>query len=417
MLGKNKPEVLVIGAGPVGLFAALALAKRGVRAAVMDQDWRIGVHGYALALHPASLQLFQDLDLLEEVLGKAFLIRNIALYDAQKRLAELKVPGEGRQACLALMPQSFLESFLERTVRFLGVEVHWIHRAVQVVNEPDGVNIAADQLIMDTSGYAAAHWDWRVVNSSALKVPFVIGADGHRSTVRQQLGIPYQEVGDTVSYAVFECRTETEVDPEMRIVLGERTMDAYWPLSSHSCRWTFQVERPEALRPADNFLLTMPLGTGLYQVLDPKICHRFLAERAPWFQAKITDFTWRILVRFERRLAGEFGRDRVWLAGDAGHMTGPVGMQSVNVGLREASHLAALLADILQQKSAPDALRAYNEQRLAEWKCLQGMTDWIQPGPLADPAFRSRGSQLLSYLPGSGNDLLALAGQIGFQLV
>ena len=61
MFSKKKADVLVIGAGPVGLFAALALAKKGVHVVVADKEWRTGAHSYALALHPQTLSLLDEL--------------------------------------------------------------------------------------------------------------------------------------------------------------------------------------------------------------------------------------------------------------------------------------------------------------------------------------------------------------------
>ena len=74
-----------------------------------------------------------------------------------------------------------------------------------------------------------------------------------------------------------------------------------------------------------------------------------IAERATWFRGRIDQINWRIMVRFERRLAKSFGQNRVWLAGDAGHLTGPAGMHSMNVGLREALDLAAILDGVLHK--------------------------------------------------------------------
>ena len=105
-------------------------------------------------------------------------------------------------------------------------------------------------------------------------------------------------------------------------------------------------------------------------------CHfqRFLDQRAPWFGERIKHIDWRIVVRFEQRMAASFGRGRVWLAGDAGHLTGPAGMQSMNVGLREAKGLTDIMADALGGNESTQQFEDYNQQRQAEWRQLLGLT-------------------------------------------
>ena len=95
MFGKKKPEVLVVGAGPVGLFTAPQLARRGIRVEIIDKDWRTGAHSYALALHPSSLRLFQDVGLLGEILDESYLVKTIGIYGAGA--ASGGTAGAGRQ--------------------------------------------------------------------------------------------------------------------------------------------------------------------------------------------------------------------------------------------------------------------------------------------------------------------------------
>src|SRR5690606_8964144 len=81
MFGREKTDVLVVGAGPVGLFTALHLARHGVRVQIVDKEWRTGAHSYALALHAASLRLLDDLGLRARVLEHAYRVDTVAFYD------------------------------------------------------------------------------------------------------------------------------------------------------------------------------------------------------------------------------------------------------------------------------------------------------------------------------------------------
>ena len=81
MAARQDPEVLVVGAGPVGLFAGLALAEHGVRVQIIDKMSRTGVHSYALALHGRALRLLKPFGLLDKVLAQAYSLRTIGLFD------------------------------------------------------------------------------------------------------------------------------------------------------------------------------------------------------------------------------------------------------------------------------------------------------------------------------------------------
>ena len=67
MFGARETEVLVVGAGPVGLFSALSLARHGVRVQIVDEQFRTAAHSYALALHSSSLGLLHEAGVAEKL--------------------------------------------------------------------------------------------------------------------------------------------------------------------------------------------------------------------------------------------------------------------------------------------------------------------------------------------------------------
>ena len=91
MFGRKRPEVLVLGAGPVGLFAALALARRRVKVQILDREHRSCTRSYALALHPSSMQLLDRYGLLGEVLETAHRVDRVALFQGGVRAADLRL--------------------------------------------------------------------------------------------------------------------------------------------------------------------------------------------------------------------------------------------------------------------------------------------------------------------------------------
>jgi 2-polyprenyl-6-methoxyphenol hydroxylase-like FAD-dependent oxidoreductase len=416
MFGRTKPDALIVGAGPVGLFTALTLARQDVPVDIIDQEWRTGAHSYALALHAASLGMLEDVGILGEVLDQAYRVRSIGLYDGHERRAEMRLADLGDEfSFLAVMRQDTLEELFEQALREHGVKVKWNHQLAVLRERNDHVVATVDKLEKDSVGYAVAHMEWKIARSKDLLLPFVIGADGHRSSVREALELKFDPVRPPQHFAVFEFKTDADLDHEMKLAMVDDTTNVLWPMPEGFCRWSFELtdyEVPGYTRQKDRFAVQQ---TG-FPMLDEAHLRELLAERAPWFSGSIDRIRWQIVVRFEKRLVEAFGRERTWLVGDAGHMTGPAGIQSMNVGLREGRDLAHAVAAVLKQEASMERLADYNRMRQAEWRFLLGMEGDITPSPTADPWIAAQAERLLPCLPASGADLVALMQQVGLNV-
>jgi 2-polyprenyl-6-methoxyphenol hydroxylase-like FAD-dependent oxidoreductase len=119
-----------------------------------------------------------------------------------------------------------------------------------------------------------------------------------------------------------------------------------------------------------------------------------------------------MLVRFERRLVTTFGHGHTWLAGDAAHLAGPVGVQSMNAGLAEARVLADALAQPTSRDERLKQLHHYNEAARRHWRHLLGLTGKNEAEPDADPIIRQYRHELLACLPATGAALTNLAAAL-----
>jgi 2-polyprenyl-6-methoxyphenol hydroxylase-like FAD-dependent oxidoreductase len=409
-------DVLVVGAGPTGLLAALQLAESGLAVEVIEEEWRPAGHSYALALHPRSLVLLDGLGLADEVVAQGQRIDAVALLEGGELRATLRLAEPGaRFPFLLALPQSALEDLLSRRLAGKGVRVRWSHRLAGFEAHADAAVARVQKLEKVSTGYAVAHTEWSVDRELDFQARFVVGADGHRSLVRRALAVPFDEAGPSQAFAVVECGAEPS--HEMRLVLDGKATSALWPLPGGRARWSLELEAPE-VRSEDRFKsrLTTMVGEHYFPHLDEARVRELVRQRAPWFGPELRELGWSIEVRFERRLARSFGRERVWLAGDAAHLTGPAGMQSMNAGLREAFELASRIARVLRGGEGPDLLEAYGREYLAEWRFLLGQRGGLRAGT-ATPAFAAReAARLLPCLPATGEDLPPLAGQIGLQV-
>jgi len=418
MSGHKRTDVLVVGAGPVGLLAGLTLARRGVALRIVDRDWRTGAHSYALLLHGRSVKLLEDLGVREAILPSAVPLRRIRFWDGTRCRAVLELEElSGGLPVPVVLRQDALEAALENALSALGVSVYWNHEVAALVPEADGVRVTLHRLEKETVGYAALHTEWVVAGTKESKIPWVLAADGHRSRARRALGIEFIETGPPQHFGVFEFRTSGCDQAEMHVVLDAEGLAAAWPLADGFCRWSFELPNLQPLETSrDKQRLAVQIGAQVFPALADQELPPLLGRRAPWFSGNVEEVRWRIAVRFERRLASLFGRDRVWLAGDAAHMAGPVGAHSMNVGLLEARQLADTLAGILAGSDSPARLDEYNRQQLAQWRFLLGLENGLRPAPGCDPWLASQAPRILGCLPASGRELAALAARLGLEV-
>jgi 2-polyprenyl-6-methoxyphenol hydroxylase-like FAD-dependent oxidoreductase len=411
-----KPEVLIVGAGPVGLFSALSLVRRGVRVRIIDEEWRGTTHSYALALHPRSLELLDELGLASDVLERARTIQEIGLYSAKGRQAGIGLDGlGGKYPFLAVVAQAQLEELLTAELERSGVEVEWSYRLARISPNTDHVDTTIEALGTESVGYAIAGSETVVESARDLRFPFVIGADGHDSLVRTQLGIRFERLGPSSDFAIFEFEAKGSLPDEMSVVLDERTTNVLWPMTGNRLRWSFQLTdhaASEVSRDKDRLLLPIP-DSG-HPELDPSRLERLIRERAPWFDAEIVRIHWSTEVHFQSRLASAFGGRRAHLVGDAAHTTGPVGVQSMNVGLSEAAELSAIIAG--SSTSSAERVAEHFASRSRQWRRLLGVG---APGLFATESAqawtREHASRLTACIPASGQDFEDLVAQVGLE--
>ena len=392
MVRKRKADVLVVGGGPSGLLSALLLGQRGASVRVVDQGRRSSRNHYALALHPASLELLDRLGLADDLVEKGRRVEAIAYYEGTRRRVRLALDESGgKYPFVLVLPQRALENALKERLRQTKVRIDWQHRVEALRKEEGGM--AAEVAVMDqvSSGYPIARLDWVKLKSYLVQASFVVGADGYHSYVRKNLEIGFRELSPRETFHVFEFDSPGERFDEARVVLHGESADMLWPMPGERYRWTFHVDR--AGRPTVDDL------------------NRLIRERAPWFPTVENTLHWSAAVQFDRSLAERFGRGRAWLVGDAAHLTYPMGNQSINGGLADAEALANRLAPILGDGDPEQALEAYSRERLEAWHRTLDPSGELDFG--AETWISRSARHFMASLPGTGEALQALVAQLG----
>jgi 2-polyprenyl-6-methoxyphenol hydroxylase-like FAD-dependent oxidoreductase len=415
---EERTEVLVVGAGPVGLLTAILLAEAGLEVRIIDREERTTVRSYACALHPRTLKLLDRMGLAAPMIERGRHVEKIDFYDGAARQAEVRLSQLGGAfPFMVILPQNVLEDALEQRLHKAGVAVNWNHRFNDVQSDADSVVATVEELGATGTGYIVPHWETVVKRSFPLRARFLVGADGYGSLVRQRLGIEQARVSGPEFFAAYEFEPAEAVDDEVRVVLDQASTNVLWPLLGNRYRWTFQLlksemvtEFPEKERRAGR-MTQAAVDESIRQYVE-KVANK----RAPWFKAGVKEISWCTEVVFEQRVAKQYGRDHCWLVGDAAHQAGPVGVQSMNVGLAEAVTLAGALRRILREKAGLNLLESCDQEWQAEWRRLLGLTGGLKPRSDTGPWVRERRGRILSCLPASHEDLAPLADQLGLDL-
>jgi 2-polyprenyl-6-methoxyphenol hydroxylase-like FAD-dependent oxidoreductase len=418
MKGNAASKVCVVGAGPVGLAIAHTLKSRGIPFEVYERDDRPGTHSYALALHPATVKLMLDWGLADKLRQDSLSVTKFIYCDEKEPRFTLdlsQIPGE--EEGLLIVGQDHLEAAMIEPLEADRVPIHWSQRLSGLDQDDESVELNLETLSEGMSGYAMARLEWQVEKERKTRSDYVLGADGHFSIIRRKLGIEFPKVASAQSFAVFEFKTDYEHNNEARVVFSDDGLGVLWPLPGGYCRWGFEIPEAEAEQfSRDKDRLYMQVGAHGYQALETDILKEMLDKRAPWFDGSIGRFRWRMIVRFEKRLATAFGRDRVWLAGDSAHITGPIGMQSMNVGILEGRELANRISDLIEGIASPATLNDYCGERRLEWRALMGLSTSLVESAGISSFIQANKDRLLFCLPASIKTLPNFVHALGLEL-
>jgi 2-polyprenyl-6-methoxyphenol hydroxylase-like FAD-dependent oxidoreductase len=383
-------EALVIGGGPVGLFAALSLAERGVSVQVLDGSGERAVRGYACGLHPDTLRIFDRAGLMPAILETAHRVDRLIVRDgsAIRGTAEFSA-FEGKYPYILTLRQFDLEDILRQSLARRDALVLRHHSVTQLYPRHRFVNVTG-KIQRAASTRVTADVGQPSVEFFERKADYVIGADGYFSVCRRALGLELMQVRPTRAFAVCEFNADlAHWQREACLAYAADSVSAFWPLGPHVGRFTFQISR------------------RLDEAVTLEMLRELLHERAPWFTPNPEQLCWGAVAPFEHALTPRFGQGRIWLAGDAAHSTSPVGFQSMNRGFYEAEKLSgAIASDLFDTHSAERQFQQFETEQQAEWIRLFGL--WPH-----EAATRWQVSEIAPCLPGSGDDFDVLVERLG----
>jgi 2-polyprenyl-6-methoxyphenol hydroxylase-like FAD-dependent oxidoreductase len=331
-------EVLVVGAGPTGLVAALTLARAGVRVEVVDGKPGPTKESRALAVQARTMEVYDQLGVIDAALADATVADSIVPgYGPRSfRPVPLRRFGEGRTPYphLYVLEQSRNEELLVEALAGAGVTVGWGETLENLTTTDDPLPVRATM----TTSEGGRH---------AILSRYCIGADGASSRVRSLVGVRFEGSTSGHRYYVADAVGATG------LVAGAANM---------------------RIAP-DDFLLSFPMGPGgrnrLLGVvpdtdpggstdgLEAEVRNRLRNA----FEVEYAASNWFSTYRVHHRAAARFRAGPIFLAGDAAHVHSPVGAQGMNTGVQDAHGLACKLVDVLRRGATDGSLDAYESER------------------------------------------------------
>lgn len=342
----QRHRVMIAGGGPVGLAAALALAKYGVASVVVEADTTVCKGSRATCLSRRTFEIFDRLGVLAPFLEKGLGWTSGRSFYRTEEILQFKMPHDSDQRLdpMTNLQQYYVEQFLVDAIaqhRDL-IEVRWGTSIESVVQDADGVRVAL--LAGDTRYQSEADW--------------LIACDGARSKVRQDLGLRMNGTAYEGRYIIVDVGVDLGwptgrlawFDPPSnpgRTMLMHRQPDNVWRLD-------YQLhpgEDAEAMTRPDKVI---PVVEAHFKMLG-------VADK-PWH------LIWSSTYRASALSLDDYVHRRVMFAGDAAHLVPIFGVRGLNSGFDDVFNLAWKLAAVIAGQSPPSLLDSYSHERHFAWR-------------------------------------------------
>jgi len=376
----GNPDVLIVGAGPVGLSMACELARHGVTSRIIDASEGPTDQSRALGIQARTLEVFRQIGIVDQVLAKGRKVHGVSAFSDARRIAHITLDLEGLETpypYLLILPQGDTERILLDRLKTYGIEVERRTRLTELAMDRDGVTLA----LVDDQG-----------KSSESRTAWLIGCDGARSAVRKRLNFAFEGVEYEEAFLLADVRLAWDrPDDELTSILTPDGPIVAFPL-------------PEA-----GHWRLVHASTGTVEDQDAESAHvvaRFqtMLREHGRPEAVVSDPGWTSAFRIHRRVAGQFREGRCFIAGDAAHIHSPAGGQGMNTGIQDAYNLAWKLGLVIRGAAPESLLETYSTERRP-----------VVAGVLQRTDFLTRAITLRSEVAKSvRNQLIGILGEFDF---
>jgi len=341
---RSSTDVLIAGAGPVGLMLAIELQRRGVDHLLIEQRSEPAYFVKALGITPRMLEIWDQIGLVREALDAGLVLRGTATLINGEVVDTQEMTFDRSTFPFLALAQYDAERLLRRHLLGRGGAVRW----GACLTGFDATDDRVRARLRDADGAPRT-----------VECRYLVGCDGAHSAVRHGLGLEYAGAALPMTFALGDVALQWELARgfayRMLQMDGEQmtNQSVAVPIPGDPRRYRVSMAAPPECWEADADLSTPPSLALLAETLAPMLPR----------DAALSDLRWGSFYRISHRIVPRYSYGRVFLAGDAAHIHPPVGGQGMNTGLHDAFNLGWKLALATAGRAAPDLLESYGAER------------------------------------------------------
>lgn len=325
-------DVLIVGAGPVGLTLANILGQQGVSTLVVEDRDTLIDYPRGVGLDDESLRTFQSIGLVQEILPHTVPNQILRFYDAKRELLAEMAPPDARFGWPKRngFVQPLVDAELLRGLdRFAHVQVRWSTRMQNCAVDDDGVTV-------DVVSAGA---------TESVRARYVVGCDGGRSATRHLMGVSFEGTTSATRWLVVDLANDPLGHPNSEVGADPDRPYASISIAHGIRRFEFMIHAHETDE----------------QVEQPAFIERMLAPFVP--HPDRVDIIRHRVYTHHSRIAGSFRKGRLLLGGDAAHLMPVWQGQGYNSGIRDAANLGWKLAAVVNGQADDALLDSYDAER------------------------------------------------------